>query len=194
MSSLPALTVFDIETTGLDPKKGNRIIEIAGIRIEDGQINMERTFEAFVNPEMPIPPEATRIHKITDTDVATAATIMNVLPEFLTFAQGSLLFAHNANFDMGFLEVEKDLCWGYIELPECFCSMKLSQALYPNEFRHNLDVISTRFGLEINGQRHRALADVELTAKAILHMFNHGAISSIDQLRKKAAIRKFVVA
>lgn len=185
---LPPLTVFDTETTGLDPRKGHRIVEIAGVRIENGIILEERTFSTFVNPERDIPWEAKQINKIEDKDVMHAPTIMTALPDFLTFAQGSVLVAHNAAFDMGFLEVEKEFCWGYIELPECLCTMRLSQSLYPTAFRHNLDVLTEKFKLPPVVDRHRALPDVLQTAKILLKMLEEGRIQSMDELRRKAGL------
>ena len=140
---LPAFTVFDVETTGLDPRRGHRVIEIAGVRIEDGKILSETPFVELVNPERAIPWEAKQIHKIRDEDVASAPTIDQVLPRFLTFADHSVLVAHNAEFDMGFLQMEKECCWGYVDLPECLCTMRLSQSLFPHEFRE-ADRKSTR--------------------------------------------------
>lgn len=184
---LPPLTVFDTETTGLDPKKGHRIVEIAGVRIENGIIT-EQTFSSFVNPEREIPLEAQRINHISNDDVINAPSIMTVLPEFLEFSKGSILFAHNAAFDKGFLENEKEFCWGYVELPEILCTMRLSQNLFPTQFRHNLDILSQRFELPFEGGRHRALPDVIQTAKILLKMLNHGKISSMDELRKRAGM------
>ncbi len=186
---LPAITIFDIETTGLDPRKGHRIIEIAGVRVENGEILRERTFESFINPEREIPLEAKQINKISDELVANAPTIDVVLPQFLEFATGSILLAHNAQFDFGFLQSEKESCWGYIELPECLCSMRLSQNLYPREFRHNLDMICRRFNLvHPQENRHRALADALLTAEAVLRMVNDNKLTSIQDLRKRASL------
>lgn len=192
MSTIPAFTVFDLETTGLDPNRGHKIIEIAGLRVEDGAIREEITFTQLVNPERSIPWEAKCVHHIGDEDVAGARTIDQVLPEFLDFAAGTVLVAQNARFDMGFLGVEKDVCWGYVDLPECLCTMRLSQNLYPNEFRHNLDVIATRFGLEMPQARHRALPDVILTAQALLRMMEDHKITELDELRLKAALRQVV--
>ena len=194
MHSLPAFTVFDVETTGLDPRRGDKIIEIAGIRIENGVIQESKTYTQFVNPERTIPWEAKRVNNIEDEDVANAPTIEQVLPEFLAFANDSILVAQNASFDMKFLEVEKELCWGYIELPECFCTMKLSQNLYPQEFRHNLDVIAQRFGLQMPESRHRALPDVLLTAQALLHMIQEHKLESIDNIRQRACLQKLAEA
>lgn len=189
---LPAFTVFDVETTGLDPRQGHRILEIAGVRVEGGKILEDRIFSQLVNPERPIPWEAKSVNKITDEEVASAPTIDAVLPEFLRFTEGSLLVAHNAEFDMGFLAQEKECCWGYIDLPESFCTMRLSQSLFPHEFRHNLDVVSLRLGLTIPAQRHRALPDVLVTAQALLKMIEIGKIQSIEDLRTRAGTRQLI--
>lgn len=192
MSAFPPFTVFDLETTGLDAKKGNKIIEIAGVRIENGVIQKDTAFIELVNPEREIPWEAKQVNKISDEDVKSAPTIDQVLPRFLEFAQGSILFAHNADFDLGFLEVEKECCWGYIDLPECLCTMKLSQSVFPTEFRHSLDVVGRRLELTLPVDRHRALPDVLLTAEALLKMLQIGNISTIEMLRPKASVRNIV--
>jgi DNA polymerase-3 subunit epsilon len=188
MIPLPPITVFDVETTGLDARKGHKIIEIAGVRIEDGQIDETKSFVSLVNPEREIPWEAKQVNKIKDEDVASAPSIDSVLPKFLEFAQGSILVAHNANFDMGFLTVEKELCWGYVDLPECLCTMLLSRALFPNEFGHSLDALARRLNLTAPGARHRALPDVLLTAHALLKMIELGEVESFDVIRSVAGI------
>ena len=192
MVPFPPFTVFDLETTGLDPLKGEKIIEIAGIRIENGTILEGTPFVHLVNPERRIPWEARQIHKISDDDVLHAPTIDVVLPQFLQFAKDSILIAHNAQFDMGFLEVEKECCWGYIDLPECLCTMRLSQSLFPQEFRHNLDIVAHQLNLDIPLDRHRALPDVLITAKALLQMIQRCNIQSIAAVRTKAGILPLV--
>jgi DNA polymerase III epsilon subunit len=189
---LPVFTVFDVETTGLDPRRGHRIIEIAGVRIEGGAIQSESAFHTLVNPEREIPWDAKQVNKLNDDEVASAPTIDQVLPQFLSFAEGSTLVAHNADFDMGFLEKEKEYCWGYVELPECLCTMRLSQALFPREFRHGLDIVGHRLGLSLPQRRHRALPDVLLTAQVLLKLMETGSIASLDELRRKATLRKLV--
>lgn len=187
MAALPPFTVFDVETTGLDPRKGHRIVEIAGVRVEQGQVLRDRTFVRLVNPERPIPWETKQVHHIGDEDVAHADTIMTVLPAFLEFAQGSLLIAHNAGFDMGFLQHEKEFCWGYVDLPECFCTMRLSQSVFPTAFRHNLDSVSDRLSLVKPTDRHRALPDVLLTAEALVKMLDMANVGSIEELRRRCS-------
>ncbi|MSR67274.1 3'-5' exonuclease [Candidatus Peribacteria bacterium] len=180
---LPPLTVFDVETTGLDPRRGHKIIEIAGIRIENGSIDETKSFVSLVNPERDIPWEAKRVNKISDDAVKTAPGIEEVLPKFLEFSSGSILVAHNATFDMGFMEIEKQLCWGYVDLPDCLCTMRLSRALFPTEFGHSLDAVARRLNLTIPAARHRALPDVLLTAHALMKMMELGEIASIEDLQ-----------
>ena len=189
MSQLPPITVFDLETTGLDPRKGHRIIEIAGVRFENGMLT-DHTFASFVNPEREIPFEARQVNKISDADVADAPTIETVLPKFLEFAAGTVLVAHNAMFDYGFLMTEKEYCWGYVDLPECLCTMKLSQSLNPHEFRHNLDVLCRKYALDMPTMRHRALDDAILAAHLLQKMIEAGKIQTIEQLRKRASINQ----
>lgn len=189
---LPPLTVFDVETTGLDPKRGHRIIEIGAVRVEGGIIDQTKPFSSLVNPECPIPPDAKRIHRISDDAVRDAPTIMTVLPDFLVFAKGSTLVAHNAAFDMGFLEVEKECCWGYVDLPPCLCTMILSQSLFHTAFRHGLDALCERFSLPLPPDRHRAMADVLLTAQVLLQLLEFGHIRSFEELKRRAGLPEMV--
>ena len=121
-----------------------------------------------------------------------APTIDIVLPRFLDFAAGSTLIAHNAEFDMKFLDVEKQHCWGYVDLPECLCTMHLSRALYPTEFRHTLDAIAARLQIPMPETRHRALPDVLLTAKVLMKMVDEHEIDSMEELQQKAGLHQLV--
>jgi len=156
--------------------------------MENGIVNEAKSFVSLVNPERSIPWEAKQVNKIRDEDVLLAPGIEDVLPRFLDFAKGSILVAHNATFDMSFLTAEKELCWGYIDLPECMCTMRLSRALFPGEFGHSLDAVARRLGLDIPTARHRALPDVVLTANALLKMIKMAEIGSLENLRSLAAI------
>ncbi|MBI4719926.1 MAG: 3'-5' exonuclease [Chitinivibrionia bacterium] len=89
-------TVFDLETTGLDPGLGHKIVEIGALRT--GLDGGERVFQALVNPERPIPQSASAIHNITDDMVKSAPPIAEVLPSFLDFCRDTVIVAHNARF------------------------------------------------------------------------------------------------
>lgn len=184
-----SFTAFDVETTGLDARSGDRIVEIAAVRINGGIIDDANPFFSLVNPGREISWEAQRVNKITNEEITSAPTIELILPKFLEFAEGSILIAHNALFDMGFLEAEKEMCWGYIDIPECLCTMQLSRAVFPHEFRHNLDIVGKRLGIAPPESRHRALPDVLLTAQVFLTLLQKGKIISIEELKRKAGIR-----
>ncbi len=192
VSPLPSFTIFDVETTGLDPRRGDKIIEIAGVRCENGVAHEDTAFRELVNPEREIPVEARHIHRITEAEVLSSPTIDQVLPRFLEFSAGTILIAHNAEFDMRFLRVEKELCWGYVDLPECLCTMELSRSLFPKEFRHTLDAVATRLGIPVPPLRHRALPDVLLTAAAFLKLLEVGKITSLDELKRRAGQKQLV--
>jgi len=162
------------------------------LKVIDGKIQEDTEFVQLVNPECAIPWEAKQVNKISDEEVQSAPTIDQVLPKFLEYAKGTILVAHNSDFDMGFLEHEKECCWGYVELPECLCTMQLSRSIFPHEFRHNLDTVALRLELPIPEARHRALPDVLLTAQILLKMMEMAKISSIEDLRKKAGSHQLV--
>jgi DNA polymerase III subunit epsilon len=180
-------TVFDTETTGLDPRSGDRMVELAGVRIVGGEIREEESFHSLINPQRPVSPGAARIHGISENDLQDAPTAEQVLPSFIDFVGDSLLIAHNAEFDLGFLNAEKELCWGYIDIPECFCTLAMSRSLFPQEYRHNLDAVVERLGIQKRKAHHRALSDVLLTAQAFLSFVDSGKIATIDRLREIAA-------
>ena len=183
-----SFTVFDVETTGLSAPSGDRIVEIGAVRIEGGEIRSASPFLSLVNPQREIPWEARSINGITEDELVHAPTIDAVLPQFLEFAKDSILVAHNAEFDMGFLHAEKEMCWGYIDIPECLCTLTLSRTLSPHEYRHSLDAVATRLGvtLPLTG-RHRALPDVLLTAQVFLKLLERGHINTLSELQAKAA-------
>jgi DNA polymerase III epsilon subunit len=156
--------VFDLETTGLSPIS-DAILEIGAMVVENGELT-DRVFQSFVNPGFPIPWHITRINGINDAMVQDARTIGKVMPEFLEFIEGSTLVAHNASFDMGFIAANTRRL-GLPMPAAATCTVELSRRLFPRERRHNLDAVCQRLNLRV-AARHRALADVELTAKAFL--------------------------
>src|SRR3989344_4860889 len=88
---------------------------------------------------------------------------------------------------MSFLQAEKEMCWGYIDLPECFCTLTFSRRIHPHEYRHALDMVATRLGIPLPPVgRHRSLPDVLLTAQVFLKLVEVSHIHSLDELRDKA--------
>ncbi|OGV52991.1 MAG: hypothetical protein A2X49_10805 [Lentisphaerae bacterium GWF2_52_8] len=154
-------TVFDLETTGLSPAR-DRIVEIAGIRVEtDGS---QKKFEALVNPRRPIPRQASQVHGITDEMVGDAPSFESVGREFLSFASGSTLVAHNARFDLGFLQEslfrEGLGTWEGKTLD----SIRLMKQAYSGLPSYSLQELRRNFALDDTaGPAHRAGADAAWT-------------------------------
>ena len=154
-------TIFDTETTGLDPEAGDRIVEIAAVRFKGKQ--QIGTFESLVNPYRPISEGAFQVNKITPQMLKRAPAMTEVMPEFLKFIQHSCLCSYNAIFDLGFLKKELKLMDG--DLPSdipVVDILKMARRLMPQSERYALWFIAEKLGINIQ-QQHRALSDVELT-------------------------------
>jgi len=157
---------LDVETTGLDPVGGDRVCEIAIIKTLSGDI-VDR-FVTLVNPGITIPPRAVSIHGITDSMVRKAPFFRQIAAEVLDFLKDSVIVAHNAAFDLGFLEAElKNLM---LTLPEYKVIDTLGIARrYYNFPSNSLGKIAKNVGI-LTECEHRALADV-MTTKGILEYF-----------------------
>ena len=159
------LVVFDIETTGLD-NRSSGITEIGAVRIKGGEV-LER-FERLVNPGMPIPSNIVSLTGITDEMVANAPTIEGVLPEFFEFVGDSVLVAHNANFDTGFIRVAAERA-GLPFTSPYLDTLALSRYVNPELRRHTLDAIAEHYGLG-DFNHHRADEDAEMLARIFFVM------------------------
>ena len=159
--------VFDIETTGFSQEL-DRIIEIAAYKVYQGGII--ETFEVFVNPERPIPPHITNITSITDEMVQNEATISEVLPKFLAFCEGSILVAHNAKFDIGFIYANaKRLEIEVMDYP-AIDTLNLFRAMYYKDVnKFNLKAMAKYFKIK-QEHHHRATDDTKVTAQCFIAM------------------------
>jgi DNA polymerase III epsilon subunit len=163
--------VIDLETTGLYPKRGDRILEIAAVPVVDGLIRMEGAFNRLVNPLTPIPPEATRINGITDEMVRGAPPIERVLPEFFACVGVHPLVAHNAAFDVGFLRHYANALGLSGFTNRVVDTIDISKELFPGSKSHSLDALVLRLGIPTgDGKRHRSLQDAFLAALCYLSM------------------------
>ncbi|RYL95308.1 PolC-type DNA polymerase III [Sporolactobacillus sp. THM7-4] len=173
--------VFDVETTGLSAVY-DTIIELAAVRIKNGEVVDK--FDQFANPHHPLPKKIIELTSITDEMLADAPDADEVLKAFRTFAGDAILVAHNATFDMGFLNNGyKKSGLGPADNP-VIDTLELGRFLYPNFKNHKLDTLCKAFNIELT-HHHRAIYDTEATGYLAMKMLKDAAGSGMvyhDQL------------
>ncbi len=175
-------TVFDTETTGLNPSQGDEIIQIGATRIVNGKLLRSESFEQLVDPQRPLAPESAKIHGITSEMLRGQPTIDKVLPAFHAFSADTVLIAHNAAFDMRFLQLKEEETGLRFDHP-VLDTLLLSAVIHPNQESHRLEAIAERLGLTIVG-RHTALGDAIVTAEVFLKLVPLLADKGIRTLRE----------
>ncbi len=161
-------TVFDTETTGLEPSAGDEIIQIGATRIVNGRLLRNESYEQLVDPQRPIAPASLRIHGLTSAMLHNQPVIDQVLPGFHAFCEDTVLVAHNAAFDMRFLQM-KEQSSGIVFQHPVLDTLLLSAVIHPNQDSHRLEAIAERLGVNIIG-RHTALGDAIVTGEVFLKM------------------------
>ncbi|MHB8951304.1 MAG: exonuclease domain-containing protein, partial [Rhodoferax sp.] len=177
-----SFTVFDTETTGLQPAEGDEIIQIGAARIVNGKLLRQESFEQLVNPGRLIPAVTIPIHGITQDMVKGKPPITEVLPAFYTFAQDTVLVAHNAAFDMKFLQMQERHT-GLVFRHPVLDTLLLSAVVHPNQESHRLEAIAERFNITVLG-RHTALGDALVTAEVWLRLIPLLQAMGINTLRQ----------
>ncbi len=161
--------VLDVETTGLNPLQGDRVIEIGAVVIEAQKTVGE--FHSLIDPGRPIPPQAQLVHGISDAMLAGQPRPEDIWPDFARIIRGAVLIAHNAPFDLGFLQHEFGRLG--LALPNRHkCTLKMGRRLYPQLPNHRLETLARHLlGALPPGQNlHRALDDARLAARVWLAM------------------------
>ncbi len=174
--------VFDLETTGFSPLV-NKIIEIGAVKVQEGKIT-ER-FSTFVNPKVPIPFHIENLTSIRDDMVMDAPAIEEILPEFMRFCEGSVMVAHNADFDMSFISYN---C-GKLGIPCKFTvvdTVSMARMLLPNLNRFKLDTVAKAVGVPL-GFHHRAVDDAACTADIFvkfIEMLKARGVHTLDDVNE----------
>ena len=162
--------VLDTETTGFDPRTGDRLIEVGCIEIED-LLPTGRTFHRFVNPERLIPPDAIRVHGITDDKVRDAPKFAEIVIDLMDFIGDAPVIAHNAQFDRNFIDHECGRC-GHPLLAETrwIDTLQLAQTRFPG-MPNSLDALCKRYKISlVDRALHGALIDARLLAEVYLEL------------------------
>lgn len=187
------MVVFDTETTGLELRKGDKVISIGACRLLKGRLLAQETFDQKVNPERPIPPASTRIHGLTNADVEKCPPLKVVLPRFREFVGNGILVAHNAAFDLLAISGEAEELGLSFDMP-VLDTLLLSRGLDNNLEGHGLDDLAERFGLSFPpGTRHTALGDARVTAELLLALLPRLEARGLVTLKDALTLQNQVV-
>ena len=163
--------VFDTETTGFNPEKGDKLVEIGAIEL----INHKptgKTYHQYINPERDVPEEVVKVHGLTEEFLKDYPIFKDIADEFLEFVgDDGILVAHNAKFDMCFINYELSLInKNTYKNDRVIDTLEIAKNMFPGS-RHTLDALCKRFNID-NSKRtkHGALLDAELLAEVYLQM------------------------
>ena len=177
--------VLDLETTGFSFRT-EKITEVGIMKVKNGEVIDE--FSCFVNPEKPIPQRVVEVTNITDEMVKDAETIDKVMPKIIEFVGDSVLVAHNADFDIGFLKYNANQLG--LSLENTYLdTLRLAKDLFPDYKKYKLGKIAENLGIKVE-VAHRALDDVDTTVKVLnvmLNMLKEKGVETLDDITKKIA-------
>jgi len=177
---LTEFVVFDVETTGLSPADGDRIVEIAAVKVKDGK-TIDK-FYSLVNPQRSVPPQATQVNNITEDMVKTAPVASDILPQMIHFIGGACVAGHNVRFDLNFLCYELSLIGRRLhDQTPAVDTLKMSRDLLPYLSNHKLAYLARSLGVVVD-QTHRAMADVELTVAVFLRLMEMAGDKDIQKI------------
>jgi DNA polymerase-3 subunit epsilon len=177
-------TVFDTETTGLAPSEGDEIISIGAVRIVNGRLLKQECFDRLIQPRRPVRRESEKIHGISAQMLVGQPGIEQVLPLFRRFAEDTVLVAHNAAFDMRFLQIARTQTGVEFDHP-VLDTLMLSALANPGQpdDEHRLEQIAARLGIPVIG-RHTALGDAIVTGEVFLKLIPLLAERGIHTLKQ----------
>ena len=172
--------IFDVETTGLSPRWGDRIIEIAALKVKD--LKPVGEFYSFVDPQREISYGAFQVNGITPDMLMGAPTLEEILPRFLKFIGSAALVGHNIKFDLSFLCYELSLMGKWLRPKTVVIdTLKMARGLLPHLGRYPLWFIADSLGIT-RKQEHRAMADVKLTFEVFLRLIKTMGKKDIEDM------------
>lgn len=166
---------LDTETTGLDPSKGDRIVEVGAVEIVGRTLSDkdDAYFHVYINPERDVPEEVVKVHGLSNEFLADKPVFADIAQDFIKFITGAELIIHNASFDVGFLNMElKRLHLGKVEdyCEKVTDSLAMAHKIFPG-LRNTLDVLCSRYEIDNSSRTlHGALLDSQLLAEVYLAM------------------------
>jgi DNA polymerase III subunit epsilon len=183
-----SIVFFDVETTGLSPSHGHRIIEIGAISVTAGGAAISE-FHSLINPGVPISKEAARVHGITQSMLRSQPNPEEIFPRFRDFINSSLLVAHNALFDLRFLRHEFERLQMSLTHPHV-CTLEMSRRRCPHLPNHRLETVHRHLcgPADPSTQTHRALDDARMVA-VTLRFGNAGTIRRIGLLLEREGVQ-----
>lgn len=157
--------VLDTETTGLDPLRGDRLVEIGCVEVVNRFVTGQ-VFHRYLNPERPMSPEAFAVHGLSDAFLADKPVFRDIADDFLAFIGEDPLVIHNASFDMGFLNAElKRIRKGALAGDRVVDTLTIARRKHPGQ-QNSLDALCARYGIDNSRRsRHGALLDAEILAE-----------------------------
>jgi len=162
--------IFDTETTGFDPQTGDRLVEIGCIEMVN-RVPTGATYHCYFNPQRSMPASAEAVHGLSERFLADKPLFAHKVEELLEFLGDSMLVAHNARFDFGFLNHELGRCGRTaISLDRMIDTMALARTAHPGA-KHTLDALCSRYGIDRSHRvKHGALLDAELLAQVYIEL------------------------
>lgn len=163
--------VFDTETTGLSVEKGDRLVDIGAVELIN-HLPTGKVYHQYINPERSVPEEVVAVHGLTEDFLKDFPTFEEVAKDFVDFVgDDGILVAHNANFDMSFINYQLKIC-GFDPYPEdrVIDTLEIARKMFPGA-KNNLDALCRRYKIDnTNRTLHGALIDADLLAKVYLEL------------------------
>ncbi len=162
--------VLDTETTGIDPASGHRIVEVGCIELI-GRVPSGNSFHAYLNPDRTMPVEAEAVHGLSEAFLADKPRFAEIVDELIGFIGDAPIVAHNATFDIAFLDRELELCGRpAYTVARAIDTLALARTRHPGA-KHSLDALCTRYGVDRTARvKHGALLDAELLAQVYVEL------------------------